>query len=120
MSKRRKEIFTRIDYKLYKKIKEKGYTFSELIELGYEYKEGKQVTTETLKSFLNDLRKTNEEIREVIKPLKSIIKDLEDLEKIINISRSRISSKIFPSKYETLNILSEIEKKIKDIKSKIY
>ena len=118
-SRKKKEIFTRIDYELYEKIKEKGYKISELIELGFKYKEKDAITEEKLCKFLSELNNAINEIKTISKPVKLVVDYLNELEEFISVSKSRISSKIFPSKYDAINTLSEIEKRIKELKSKI-
>lgn len=117
----KKEVFTRIDEELYKNIKKKGYKLSELIKLGYEYKEkqGDILTEEGFKRILNELREVNNEFRETLKVVKILKIKISEIEEFIRNSRSKIASKLFPSKYDMINILSELERKLQELKEYI-
>ncbi|HIP89992.1 MAG TPA: hypothetical protein EYH22_00340, partial [Candidatus Nanopusillus sp.] len=93
----KKEVFTRIDEELYKNIKKKGYKFSELIKLGYEYKEkqGDILTEEGIKRVLDELREVNNEFRETLKIVKILKTKIVEIEEFAKNSRSKISSKFF-------------------------
>ncbi len=114
----KKEVFTRIDEELYKNIKKKGYKFSELIKLGYEYKEkqGDILTEEGIKRVLDELREVNNEFRETLKIVKILKTKIVEIEEFAKNSRSKISSKFFPSKYDMINVLNELEKKLQELK----
>jgi len=114
----KKEVFTRIDEELYKNIKKKGYKLSELIKLGYEYKEkqGNILTEEGIKRVLDELREVNNEFRETLKIVKILKTKIVEIEEFVKNSRSKISSKFFPSKYDMINVLNELEKKLQELK----
>ena len=117
----KKEVFTRIDEELYKNIKKKGYKLSELIKLGYEYKEkqGDILTEDGVKKILDELREVNNEFRETLKVVKILKIKISEIEEFIRNSRSKIASKLFPSKYDMINILSELERKLQELKEYI-
>ena len=117
----KKEVFTRIDEELYKNIKKKGYKLSELIKLGYEYKEkqGDILTEDGIKKILDELREVNNEFRETLKVVKILKIKISEIEEFIRNSRSKIASKLFPSKYDMINILSELERKLQELKEYI-
>ena len=114
----KKEVFTRIDEELYKNIKKKGYKLSELIKLGYEYKEkqGNILTEEGVKKVLDELREINKEFREALKVVKILKIKISEIEECIKNSRSKITSKFFPSKYDMINVLNTLERKLQEMK----
>ena len=80
----KKEVFTRIDENLYKKIKERGYKISELIELGFEYKEkrDKILSEENIRNILEELKssgKLNKTFKYFEKKLKKFYKKHNDI-----------------------------------------
>lgn len=113
----KKEVFTRIDEDLYYKIKEKGYKFSELIRLGYEYKENNDqiLNKEYIDKIVNELKDISKDLRNIVLQNKYIKDRLEELRIYINHSKTKISSRFWPSKYDMISILDTINKKIDDI-----
>ena len=117
----KKEVFTRIDEELYKKIKEKGYKLSDLIKLGYEYKEksGNILTEDKIKELIEEFRKISGDIKKTLAIFNIVKEEIDDIKAYISASKSKILSKIFPSKYDFARILDEINDKLEDLKSKL-
>jgi|GEM_PF-5062987 len=117
----KKEVFTRIDEELYKKIKEKGYKISDLIKLGYEYKEksGDILTEEKIKEIINEFKKISEDIKKTLQIFNIIKEEINEIIEYISSSKSKLLSKILPSKYDFARILDEIIEKLEDLKKKL-
>ena len=114
----KREVFTRVDEKLYNEVKKKGYKFSELIELGFKCKEKEEeiISKEGINSILEELRKINEEFKSTLKIVKLLRMKIDEIEDLIRRSKTKISSKFFPSKYDMISVLNEIEKKVQELK----
>ncbi len=123
MAKQRKEVFTRIDYSLYQKIKEKNYKIADLIRIGYEFSEGiiepPSPPREKIEELMNKIDDLNKKLDKISFAFENLRRELENLKQIVTSTKKRISERLFPSKADMLSSLKEIEDKINYILTKM-